>query len=91
MVDPNFRVEKRLGCDDFRELWLGKGLCKQIISVKLEPIKSPVPQLHLDYQFYKQLGAAEGVPQGYHFGPCGKYTTMVPELLGPSLEDLLDL
>ncbi|MCJ8740417.1 hypothetical protein PDJAM_G00058570 [Pangasius djambal] len=64
MVGPNFRVGKKIGCGNFGELRLGKNLyTNEYVAIKLEPIKSRAPQLHLEYRFYKQLGnSGESVP-----------------------------
>ena len=55
MVGPNFRVGKKIGCGNFGELRLGKNLYNnEHVAIKLEPMKSKAPQLHLEFRYLKK-------------------------------------
>lgn len=59
MVGPNYILGKKIGSGNFGELRFGKNLYNhENVAVKLEPMKSRAPQLHLEYQFYKRLNAS---------------------------------
>ena len=55
MVGPNFRVGKKIGCGNFGELRLGKNLYNnEHVAIKLEPMKSKAPQLHLEFRYHQE-------------------------------------
>ncbi|XP_037899530.1 casein kinase I-like [Glossina fuscipes] len=99
MLGSNFRVGEKIGCGNFGELRLGKNVHNnEHVAIKMEPMKSKAPLLHLEYEFYRQLGSCdtqccpEGIPRVFFLGTCGgRYNAMVLELLGPSLEDLFNM
>lgn len=94
LVGPNFRLGKKIGCGNFGELRLGRNLyTNEHVAIKLEPMKTRAPQLHLEYRFYRMLqsGSVVGFPAVYYFGPVGRHNALVMELLGPSLEDLFEI
>ncbi|CAP31214.2 Protein CBR-CSNK-1 [Caenorhabditis briggsae] len=58
-INVESNVGKKIGCGNFGELRLGKNLYNnEHVAIKLEPMKSKAPQLHLEYRFYKLLGQA---------------------------------
>uniref|UniRef100_A0A1I8G0I1 Protein kinase domain-containing protein n=1 Tax=Macrostomum lignano TaxID=282301 RepID=A0A1I8G0I1_9PLAT len=82
MVGPNFKVGKKIGSGNFGELRLGKNIYNnEHVAVKLEPLKSRAPQLHLEFRFYSELGTSEGIPQIFYFGPTHKYNALPENFL----------
>lgn len=61
MVGANYKVGKKIGSGNFGELRLGKNIfTNEHVAIKMEPMRTKAPQLHLEYRFYKMLGAKEG-------------------------------
>lgn len=64
MVGPNFRVGRKIGSGNFGELHLGKNLySNEAVAIKLEEVRTKLPQLHREYRFYKTLIYGQGIPQ----------------------------
>ena len=61
------------------------------LAVKLEFIQSKHGLLKNEISIYKILKGKPGFPEFYWFGTECDYNIMVIDLLGPSLEDLLQL
>ncbi|EFP86601.2 CK1/CK1 protein kinase [Puccinia graminis f. sp. tritici CRL 75-36-700-3] len=76
-----YRLVKKIGAGSFSEVYLGVHLITdEEVAVKLEPCREKHYQIDHEAHVYKLL--ADGVE-------C-KYSAMVIELLGPSLEDLFN-
>lgn len=96
IVGTNFKFGKKIGSGNFGEIRVGRNISTgEEVAVKLEPLKTKLPQLILEYKFYATLGAVnasvEGFPRIHFFGPSKQYNCLVLDLLGPCLEDLFQL
>ena len=92
VVGDRYRVGKKIANGAFGQLRLVRDIMTgEDLAIKLEPGDARIPQLCLEYQFYKKLGPDRVLPAIHYYGTCGRYNTMVMDLLGPNLEDLFNL
>ena len=92
VIGTRFKIGKKIANGAFGQLRLAKNIVTgEDLAVKLEPFNSKIPQLFLEYEFYKRLGEDNALPRIHHYGKCGRYNAMVLDLLGPNLEDLFNL
>ncbi|EAA12872.5 AGAP008476-PA, partial [Anopheles gambiae str. PEST] len=90
-VGNKYRLGRKIGSGSFGDIYLGTNISTgEEVAIKLECIKTKHPQLHIESKFYKMLQGAVGIPTIKWCGSEGDYNVMVMELLGPSLEDLID-
>jgi serine/threonine protein kinase len=62
-----------------------------MVAVKLEKLnKNKVPQLLLEAKWYKYMQGNEGVPLYYWSGTEGEYNILVIQILGSSIENLIN-
>ena len=89
----HYKFEKVLGSGSFGKVWLALEVNSgEKVAVKLENTETTNPQLQGEYNIlHRYLRNVEGFPWVRHFGQTKGNLYFVMQLLGPSLQDMLDI
>ena len=96
IVAKNYQINKLLGKGAFGEIWKAMNLkSKQEYAIKFEDINSKHQQLYAECRIYLWFHSdstvlAQAIPQVVYYGIEGNKSIMIMDLLGPSLEDLMN-
>ncbi|KAA8534818.1 hypothetical protein F0562_029740 [Nyssa sinensis] len=90
-IANKFRLGRKIGSGSFGEIYLGINIQTNAeVAIKLENVKTKLPQLFYESKLYRILQGGTGIPNLRWFGVEGDYNVLVMDLLGPSLEDLFN-
>jgi casein kinase 1 len=89
VVGRHFRVRRRIGGGSFGEIYSGEDTRNhRRVAIKLEPLRTRVPQLLYESRLYAIFSGGTGIPKLHWFGADDSHNVLVIDLLGKSLEDL---
>ncbi|XP_017114652.1 casein kinase I [Drosophila elegans] len=91
IVAGKYRLLNRIGNGSFGELYRAEGLkYGEQVAIKLERASVKYPMLPREAKIYGILRGGAGIPHVRHYATEGVHNVMVMDLLGPTLEDLLN-
>ena len=89
-IAGKYRVGRKIGSGSFGEIYLATNIqTSEQVAVKMEKVATNHPQLLYESRLYRVLQGDVGIPAIYWFGIEGTHNVLVMELLGQSLEDLV--
>jgi casein kinase 1 len=89
-IAGKYRVGRKIGSGSFGEIYIATNTQNnEQVAVKMEKVSSNHPQLLYEARLYRVFQGDSGIPQIFWFGVEGTHNVMVMELLGQSLEELL--
>ncbi|EDV41925.2 uncharacterized protein Dana_GF17711, partial [Drosophila ananassae] len=92
VVGGRYRIRTRIGNGSFGELYRAINLRDgEEAAVKLECCDTKYPMLMQEARIYHALQGGVGFPKMHHYGIEGEHNVLVLDLLGSSLEELLNL
>lgn len=91
-VAGKYKVGRKIGSGSFGDIFTGRHIVTgEDVAIKMESIRSRSPQLLYEAKILKLLAGGVGIPLVHWYGVDGDKNVMVIDLLGPSLEDMLNL
>ena len=89
-IASKYRVGRKIGSGSFGDIYLATNIqTNEQVAVKLEKVLTAHPQLLYESRLYRLFQGEIGIPTLHWYGVEGTSNVLVMELLGPSLEDLL--
>jgi casein kinase 1 len=89
-IASKYRVDRKIGSGSFGDIYLARNIhTNEQVAVKLEKTHTAHPQLLYESRLYRLFQGEIGIPILYWYGVDGSNNVLVMELLGQSLEDLL--
>lgn len=97
IIGGNYKLGPKIGFGSFGQIYSAVNMkTQQNVAIKVEDVNTKAPQLIYEAKLYQYLHGnglepAEGFPKIHQCMTHSHYTLMVMDLMGPSLEDLLQL
>jgi serine/threonine protein kinase len=88
-VGGHYSLRRRIGAGSFGEIYSAENMrTHRPVAVKLESLRTRLPQLSYESKLYMLLSGGTGIPRLHWYGTEDSHNVMVIDLLGKSLEDL---
>ena len=89
-IASKYRVGRKIGSGSFGDIYLATNTqTNEQVAVKMEKVITSHPQLLYESRLYRLFQGEVGIPTLHWYGVEGTNNVLVMELLGASLEDLL--
>lgn len=91
VVGKIYKLKRKIGEGSFGKIFVAENTrTHKTVAVKLEPLLSGAQQLEFESKLYSIMTGGPGIPHMRWFGRDTENHVLVLDLLGKSLEDLLD-
>ncbi|CAF3995133.1 unnamed protein product [Adineta steineri] len=92
IIENRFTTIKCIGSGGFGEVYLAKDNNQNdlLVAIKFERTDTQRPQLPIEKYVFEIMSKCIYIPKMFYFGTHNEYTVLAMDLLGPSVEDLLN-